>query len=1319
MSEPANAVQPHVASAHPDLIRPSRPANNHDAGAGHPLANLHRTLGNSGVLQRLAAPGVQPKLEVGAPDDKHEREADAVAAAVMRKPEDVPNASAADMRLSRAPEDEKKHHDTTPKVPLPAATKASAPAAPGKGGAVPVPGKAGHAAPPSKKAPAHAPAKGKQPPPAGPHGQAVPGHAGGKPAPRAPVAGKGPAKADPKSKAALDAKAKEGHKHPDLEQARAKPHPKLPAHHKPDPKPKTGTKAREHAGQDKPAPHHAGGPPKRIQKPANEAAPAPAQATPAQPTQAGERKPDEPHVAAKAANPGAVPTVTPSVARTIQNSQGGGQPLAAADRGFFEPRLGRDLSGVRIHNDPAANQAAKDVRAKAFTYGQDVFFAAGRHQPATETGRELMAHELAHTVQQRPGAKLERKIQRQADGGGGGGAGPAGVTRDEASWKLTFPELPVPNFRLNNPKYSGALTRPKGYKRSDAAAKPQREVWIEAASSGVAGAVPKLLEKIGATTHAGGQYFVHQLGSGMPERFFIGDPAGIGADLTTPEWDRAGGGHGFRGFEVDHMLELQLGGTNTADNLELLDRKVNGASGLFIMKSIEDTVKRYVDALPESERTDPKLKLSDWRNNWEVTFTKAVGPKGGGTQEPTDNDRWPLAEIQAGKHFDAIDKGKILHEADPDKLGSKTDVKLFPSGSGGIATTLHPSEGVGGVRFFKPFKATDVKYYVEDTAGPLLAEFTFALDAKGLKLANPETVQAQRVPGMKFGGTVERSAAKKALGKLGAQKFSPVQIDEADIGPNGVYAVGKIVSDLPIISGAAIDLTIDGPKITISHTFDTGDFKLPPPMKVTGSSLKVSASSDGEIEADGNVDMTIERLGHGSIGAKAGTGHGLWLDGKFNFTSDMFKKAEVGLHYHDDKFSGEGELTIAEGKVTGVKSGSLKASYAEDHFDATGTAKFDIPGIDSADLSLHYGETDGLTITASPKLKAMPGIKSGELSITIKEPAGGGAMKVSGHGTAQPDIPNLNAQLTVDYDDGAFLAKVDTSFKVGRIDGSITAGATNQPLDDKGLPVPGGAHGDTVTPFGSGSATITLADGITGTAGIKLLANGEVEVSGQLTVQKNLWDGKDLIDKELLHASTSVPIFPPVVLHVGAGLHFKVGYGPGVLSGSVGITYNPDHEDQAKIEGKLHLHASAYAGLELDTSIGLGLGGPGVSLTGNVVLGGELRINADLDNECDVTWSPSAGLKVTDTVKATLSPQFVIHLKASIELDLTVTDVTLWSEDLGSFPFGSGLQCGITWPVTYESGKAFEPSVDDIKVDKPDLNPGDLAQKILEEKGKR
>jgi hypothetical protein len=79
---------------------------------------------------------------------------------------------------------------------------------------------------------------------------------------------------------------------------------------------------------------------------------------------------------------------------------GPGLPLDAESRAFMEAGFGRDLGGVRIHNDPAAARSARMLSAKAFTVGNDIYFAHGRYAPDTNTGRRLLAHELTHTIQQ-------------------------------------------------------------------------------------------------------------------------------------------------------------------------------------------------------------------------------------------------------------------------------------------------------------------------------------------------------------------------------------------------------------------------------------------------------------------------------------------------------------------------------------------------------------------------------------------------------------------------------------------------------------------------------------------------------------------------------------------------------------------------------------------------------------------------------------------------------------------------------------------------------------------------------------------------------
>jgi hypothetical protein len=77
-----------------------------------------------------------------------------------------------------------------------------------------------------------------------------------------------------------------------------------------------------------------------------------------------------------------------------------GRPLDQPMRDFVEPRLGRSLGQVRVHEGPLATAAAITVGARAFTVGRDIVFGAGEYAPSTASGRKLLAHELAHVVQQ-------------------------------------------------------------------------------------------------------------------------------------------------------------------------------------------------------------------------------------------------------------------------------------------------------------------------------------------------------------------------------------------------------------------------------------------------------------------------------------------------------------------------------------------------------------------------------------------------------------------------------------------------------------------------------------------------------------------------------------------------------------------------------------------------------------------------------------------------------------------------------------------------------------------------------------------------------
>ena len=98
--------------------------------------------------------------------------------------------------------------------------------------------------------------------------------------------------------------------------------------------------------------------------------------------------------------------------------QSGGTPLPKDVRSRMEPRLGADLSQVKVHAGGDSSKAASELGAKAFTVGNDVHFGSGQLTPGTKEGDRLLAHELTHVVQgQKSG--VQRKPEAGAEGDGG------------------------------------------------------------------------------------------------------------------------------------------------------------------------------------------------------------------------------------------------------------------------------------------------------------------------------------------------------------------------------------------------------------------------------------------------------------------------------------------------------------------------------------------------------------------------------------------------------------------------------------------------------------------------------------------------------------------------------------------------------------------------------------------------------------------------------------------------------------------------------------------------------------------------------------
>ena len=105
-------------------------------------------------------------------------------------------------------------------------------------------------------------------------------------------------------------------------------------------------------------------------------------------------------VASRGTEPG--PEV-PELGERIRAASGRGEPLSHDLRAPIQRAFGADLSDVRIHTDAESHELSQAVSAQAFTSGRDVFFRQGAFRPDSDAGKRMVAHELAHVVQQRSG----------------------------------------------------------------------------------------------------------------------------------------------------------------------------------------------------------------------------------------------------------------------------------------------------------------------------------------------------------------------------------------------------------------------------------------------------------------------------------------------------------------------------------------------------------------------------------------------------------------------------------------------------------------------------------------------------------------------------------------------------------------------------------------------------------------------------------------------------------------------------------------------------------------------------------------------------
>ncbi len=1023
------------------------------------------------------------------------------------------------------------------------------------------------------------------------------------------------------------------------------------------------------------------------------------------------------------------------VESALAASKGSGDRLPEGTRRQMESSIGSDFSGVRIHNDPGAAQMSRDLNAQAFTHGSDIYFNSGKYETTTKKGKHLLAHELTHTIQQGNGlrtSRIQRNVSNPQAASGNTASPPPGppykIKNDEVDptanpKTLKIDNISLPNFKKRN---SGKYKLPINTLPERPETK-QDKTWRDTvkAAGKINSRVADFLSKI-QKPQGSDIYF---LKAKQSEFRIFGTLKQLQEDSYVPKWTRFGKG-GLH--QVDHVLEMQLGGADQMDNYELLDSTANNSAGPSIQAERERRItvslnafkKAGVPGLPDV--ANMKSKQSDYIVIFNHIANWNLSVSGDG------KIYWTREEIEDGKQLLQL-RGMTAEEIAKSQ-GTQNELVLYVNERSGSPIRIALPFAGPITNWLPGIDLVGLQYNATPVDGDKFGTASIQLNkdfSKNLKSTNPFDIVFNKTPGLLNTGYMKFTKEQQAIsGLLRFSGLSPIVIDDFRLDEKkGIVINGKIKTDLPLFKGAEIDLMVSGKDIRVSKTFSLGEVKsFPSPFKVTDISLSIFASTQSGFGVDGNIDFEVKNLGNGSIKAAAATSDGFGLSGEFIVDKKTFTGSiQVGyvkkLNDENGKWSIEGNLGIKEGVIKGVKKASLKAIYKDALLTMDGDAELTVPGIDKIKLHAEFAENGDFTFVADVELKKMTGIKSGKARVTIIS-KGVESLKLGIGGEAEldfPVIPNLNPKLTISYQDGVYEIRTKINYKKGRFEGTVEVGVTNRQVDEKGTPQGEPQEKGDVVVFGFGELKVDIYKGINGSVSVRLTPERNVLIGGKIEAKELKPFGEGFkYDKEILPFPTlEIPLVGipgmSVSAFVAGGVHFKFSWDPLVLK-EILIDFketNINELEKASLEISGSIGSSAHAEVYLSIEAGLKARVLVATLSGS--LGGEagLGLDAEAGGKVDAAWDMEKGLRFKE-IRAYLNvtPKAIFRLtgKVSVDLDLWVTTINLYehkwvlaekSLDL------SGITLKVDFPVKFnDNGDVELPSYESMNIQKPDFDGG-------------
>ena len=1015
-------------------------------------------------------------------------------------------------------------------------------------------------------------------------------------------------------------------------------------------------------------------------------------------------------------------------------SSGLGQELPAETRVAMETAFGKDLSMVRVHDDEAAHRAATSIGALAFTRGSDIYFASGAYDPIGEDGRRLLAHELAHVVQQ--GAAADGSPVRRKKGDKGGAAAPEEPktetftsergTVDPPNKKVELIGVAIPKVKIATIG-EPATVRNKAARQARPSTDSYTSIWSAAAKGAFDTQLTTFLGGTEGTTALGekGAYYLtyskNKPTASAKLAPLIGRREDLAEGLWRPRWEK---GHGeFALFDIDHMKDWSMSGDNDIKNLWLLERTANQRLGGLVW----DPVDKALDALLKEAR--PRLTKPPRTDTVDKSWTIVVKSwKDSGKAPPGHPDwNWSVADMGTAALLAYLHAVPVKRRSE--LTGSDTELAIYSRAYGASVRHLPVAkDGSVAVKSWGTpglYRVTSVK--MDKTGddvvpgapvGELVVEpFHGNRYVKGDPVPLPITGMA----GVAHGGAISTESARARI-HAHFEGASPIVWDALEFDVNtGFVARGVVRPDVEVLRNAEIAILV-GDDLAVEAMLSASAITLPGPLQINSGLVLVRIGLKSGASVSGGFDLEVTDLARGAVRVDYAPDKGFGFDGELGSLPDKPYDAKVRVGYHEGAWSAAGSVSIGPNKVGGIKSGKAEVALAKDTISAQGTFESTFKGLTGGTLAFTQDPVTGTTVAGTLQLGKLPGIEGGEISAKVKQATAGSGWSLAGSVTARPAIPGVTGTIGGTYEDGAFVAIADLGYKRGMLDGKLRLGVTNRAVDASGVPA-GPAVPDHMVVFGRGQLALQLTPWLIGTAIVEVRPNGTIAVAGRIGLPDHftLFDRREL-NRRIFSIGIDIPIVGIAVAGqrigifatVSGGLDLVAGIGPGQLLGTgITVTYDPDQEDATTLEGETHLAVPADAGLRLYIRGGVGAGIPLVSAEAGIELGAELGLAGQLTADAHLLWTRSAGLVFDAEAGLTVQPRFRFTADAyalvTIGIGWLSKDLVDEHWRLAAFEYGSDLRFGVFLPIHAEAGR-FDFSFDRVRFEYPSIDPGDIAK---------